>query len=50
MMKSKLQVQINLKHVRGHQDRGVTTALTRQAWMNIEMDELAKQTIDPKAD
>jgi len=29
---------------------GVTMALTRQAWMNIEMDELAKQTIDPKAD
>jgi len=25
-------------------------ALTRQAWMNIEMDELAKQTIDHDAD
>ena len=43
-------MQLNLKHVQGHQDDGVTTVLTRQAWMNIKMDKLAKQTIDLEAD
>jgi len=48
-LKGKLRVRLNLEHVRGHQDDGVMTALTRQAWMNIEMDELTKKTIDPAA-
>jgi len=49
-MKSKLRVQLNLEHVCGHQDDGIMTVLTRQAWMNIKMDKLAKQTIDLAAD
>jgi len=31
--------------VKGHQDLGVTTVLSRLATMNIEMDEIAKQTV-----
>jgi len=48
-LKSKLTISLNFEHVRGHQDDGVTMVLMRQAWMNIEMDELAKKTIDPGA-
>jgi len=47
-MKGKLQVQLQFEHVHSHQDSRVTMVLTRQAWVNIEMDELAKQTINPE--
>jgi len=33
--------------VKGHQDSGQITILQREAWMNIEMDELAKQKVSP---
>jgi len=33
-------------HVKGHQDLGVTMVLSRLATMNIEMDEIAKHTVD----
>jgi len=32
-------------HIKGHQDLGVITVLSRLAMMNIEMDELAKHTV-----
>jgi len=33
-------------HVKGHQDLGVTMVLSRLATMNIEMDEIAKHTVN----
>jgi len=49
-IKSKLaQVGLTLHwyHVKGHQDGKTPTALTRDAWLNIEADLLAKATVDP---
>jgi len=40
-----LPINFTFEHVRGHQDLGVTKVLNRAAWMNIEMDLLAKATI-----
>jgi len=37
-----IPIQFSFKHVQGHQDSGITMVLTRTAWMNIEMDTLAK--------
>jgi len=31
--------------VKGHQDSGQTMALSREAWMNITMDEEAKKKV-----
>ncbi len=39
------QIRFSFEHVCGHQDSGITTVLTRTAWMNIKMDTLAKATI-----
>jgi len=35
-------------HVKGHQDGTTPTVLTRDAWLNIEADLLAKAAVDPK--
>jgi len=40
-----LPIECTFEHVRGHQDLGITTVLNQTAWMNIEMDLLAKATI-----
>jgi len=32
-------------HMKGHQDLGVMTVLSRLAMMNIQMDEIAKKTV-----
>jgi len=37
-----IPVQFLFEHVQGHQDSGITMVLTHTAWMNIEMDALAK--------
>ncbi len=37
-----LPFKITFEHVKGHQDQGIPTALTRLAWMNINMDKAAK--------
>jgi len=44
-----IPLQFSFEHVHGHQDLGITMVLTHTAWMNIEMDSLAKATIDGKA-
>jgi len=41
-----IPIKVTLVHVKGHQDTGSITALLRLAWMNIEMDGLAKAMID----
>jgi len=41
-----LPITFTFKHVHGHQDSGLTTVLNSTAWMNIEMDLLAKATIN----
>jgi len=38
-----LPVKMKFEHVKGHQDNGQSLALSRTAWMNIEMDQQAKQ-------
>jgi len=37
--------EIKLVFVRGHQDNGIPTVLTRDAWLNVEADWLAKQKL-----
>jgi len=44
-----LPIKIKFEHVKGHQDSRQLTALTRLATMNVEMDAVAKQTIDAAA-
>jgi len=41
-----IPLRLTFKHVKGHQDLGITTVLPRPALMNIEMDLLAKATIN----
>jgi len=36
---------VELAFVRGHQDTGVPTVLSRDAWLNVEADALAKTTV-----
>jgi len=36
---------IQLNFVRGHQDKGIPTILTRDTWLNIEANQLAKQKL-----
>jgi len=38
-----IPVKMTFEHVKGHQDNGQSLALSRLAWMNIEMDARAKQ-------
>jgi len=38
--------KINLIFVHGHQDTGYPIALTRDAWLNVEADSLAKETVN----
>jgi len=45
----KLPIEVVFEHVKGHQDTRCTTALPQLVWMNIEMDALAKATIDLQA-
>jgi len=45
-LKSLIPVTFSFKHVKGHQDSGIQMVLTQMAWMNIEMDLLAKAAID----
>jgi len=40
-----LPVHVTFKHVKGHQDSSQTMVLTREAWMNIKMDLIAKQKV-----
>jgi len=39
--------QIDFQHIKGHQDKGLPTVLSRTAWLNIEADLLAKARITP---
>jgi len=41
-----LPFTFTFKHIRGHQDSGLTTVLNHTAWVNIEMDLLAKAMIN----
>jgi len=45
-LRTQILIKVRFVHVKGHQDTGSITALPRLAWMNIEMDGLAKDTID----
>jgi len=36
---------VDLTFVKGHQDTGVPTVLTRDAWLNVEADTLAKSIV-----
>jgi len=45
-LRKTIPLRLTFKHVKGHQDLGITMILPRPAWMNIEMDLLAKATID----
>jgi len=40
-----LRCHIRYAHVKGHQDSGLTTVLSREAWLNIEADIAAKAAI-----
>jgi len=42
---SRLQCHINYYHVKGHQDNGQPTVLSREAWLNIDADKAAKTAI-----
>jgi len=48
-LQQQLLLQVMFKHVKGHQDTRQTTVLSRQAWMNIEMDEHVKQKVSVDA-
>ncbi len=41
-IRKSLPVNIQFKHIKGHQDNGTPTALTHLAWLNINMDIQAK--------
>jgi len=42
---SRLQCLIKYYHVKGHQDTGQPTVLSREAWLNIDADKAAKSAI-----
>jgi len=44
-LQQRLPLQVTFKHVKGHQDTGQTMVLSREAWMNIKMDEQAKRKV-----
>jgi len=39
---------VDLAFVRGHQDTSLPTVLTRDAWLNVEADALAKAKVSPE--
>jgi len=41
-LRKTLPLTLRFHHVKGHQDRGQITVLSREASMNVEMDEEAK--------
>jgi len=43
-----LKCHIQYSHIKGHQDSGQTTVLSREAWLNIEADKVAKASIQSK--
>jgi len=45
-IQSQLTCTIKFIHVKGHQDNGLPTVLSREAWLNIEADLMAKSRID----
>jgi len=45
---SQLGIRINWCHVKGHQDGQMPTVLSRDAWLNIKADLLAKATVNPR--
>jgi len=42
---SRLKCHIKYYHVKGHQDTGQPTVLSREAWLNIEANKVAKASI-----
>jgi len=42
-LRNMLPLDIKFEHIKGHQDNGQSLALSRTAWMNIEMDARTKQ-------
>jgi len=40
-----IPLTLHFHHMKGHQDQGQTTVLSSKAWMNIEMDKVAKQKV-----
>ncbi len=44
-LQKSIPLQLTFQHVKGHQNRGQTTVLPHLAWMNIKMDERAKQKV-----
>jgi len=45
-LRKELLIQLTFKHMKIHQDSGIPMVLTRLASMNVEMDSIAKWTID----
>jgi len=45
-LRPQIPIKVTFVHVKGHQDTRSITALPRLVWMNIEIDGLAKDTID----
>jgi len=45
-IQSWLQCQIKFQHIKGHQDKGYPTVLSREAWLYIETDLAAKASIN----
>jgi len=41
-----LPCQVQFIHVKGHQDNGLPMVLSREAWLNIEVDLAAKERIN----
>ncbi len=39
--------KIELAFIQGHQDNGTPAVLTRDVWLNVEADKLAKAKVDP---
>jgi len=44
-LQGQLPINLIFKHVKGHQDQGLITALPRLAWMTIKMDSYAKSKL-----
>jgi len=44
-IRAKLPIKTTMYHVKGHQDTGLTMVLSREAWMNIEIDKNAKEKV-----
>jgi len=44
-IQDQLKIKTTLYHVKGHQDTDVTMVLSREVWMKIEMDAIAKEKV-----